>query len=176
MPDFPIVRNVDPIVLSPLNPQSLGSMMNAMGLAFPNPTAWITANKAFFIPISIAGPVTVKKMFWFNGTVSGNVDVGIYDRGGNRLVSAGSTAQAGASAVQEVDITDLLLKAGLYYLAMVMDNTTGQVELLNLSTGPAMFAGVAEMTSAFPLPATATFAAVSSARTPFVAATLRTVV
>lgn len=177
MPDFPIVKNVDPVVLSPLNPQSLGAMLNAMGYAFTGATAWATANKAIFIPYSVGGIVTVKKMFVVNGTVSGNIDVGIYDRNGVRLVSIGSTAQAGASVIQEFDIADTTLGPGLYYLACAMDNNTGQVELVGPGSAQGKSMGIFEMTSAFALPATATFASLSgTVRVPFIGAHLRTVI
>ena len=178
MPDWPIIKNIDPVVLSPLAPQSLGVVINAMGYFFSGGGAWPTANKAYFIPYSVGGIVTVRKMFVLNGpTLSGNIDVGIYDRNGVRLVSIGSTAQAGVSIIQEFDITDTLLVPGLYYLACAMDNTTGQVEIVGPGLAQGMSMGIAEEASAFPLPATATFAPISgTTRIPFVAATLRTVV
>jgi hypothetical protein len=57
-------------------------------------------------------------MLVLNGaTASGNMDVGIYDYAGTRLVSSGSTAQSGTSAFQDFDITDTLLGPGIFYLA-----------------------------------------------------------
>ena len=177
MPDWPAIENVDSLILSSLDVQSLGRVMNAMGYSFTGPTAWPTANKAYFVPVSIQNSFTIRKMLVLNGTVSGNIDVGIYDRGGARIVSMGSTAQAGANVVQEFDITDTLLQPGLYYLAAAMDNNTGQVEGIGIGLVPAMSMGVAEMTSAFPLPATATFAPLSgTVRIPYIGATPRTVV
>lgn len=175
MPDWPIIKHVDPFILSTLTPQSLGQALNAMGLALGNVAAWPVSNKAYFIPHSVSEIITIRKMFIINGTVSGNVDVGIYDRNGVRLVSIGSTAQAGASVIQEFDITDTILLPGLYYLAAAMDNTTGQVDSIGATLSIARSQGVAEMTTAFPLPATATFAAVSgTTRIPFIGATQRT--
>lgn len=177
MPDWPIIRNIDPIVFSPITPESLGASLNAMGLSM-GPVGWPTANKAFYIPISVGGIVTIRKMFIVNGaTLSGNVDVGIYDRGGVRLVSIGSTAQAGISVVQEFDITDTILKPGLYYLACAIDNATATIEHVGPALNVAMGLGIAEQTSAFPLPATATFGALTgTTRVPFIGATQRTVV
>lgn len=177
MPDFPILRNVDPIVISTASPQSLGEAWNSMGLTTAS-LAWSTANKAIYVPVSIHAPVTIVKMFVLNGaTASGNIDVGIYDRGGARLVSSGSTAQSGTSAIQEFNITDTLLQAGLYYLACAMDNNTGTLEMWTMSLAISKSLGIAEQTSAFALPATATFATVSATlRTPIIGATQRTVV
>lgn len=177
MPDFPVLRNVDPLVISPASPQSIGEMLNAMGLGLTTST-WPTANKAYFIPFSVFAPITIVKMFVINGgTASGNIDVGIYDRGGSRLVSSGSTAQSGTSAVQEFNITDTLLLPGLYYLACAMDNTTGTLDLWNPATALARVMGVVEQTSAFALPSSATFASLSGTlKFPFIGATQRPVV
>lgn len=177
MPDFPIIKNIDPIVISPAIPQSLGAILNAMGLG-AGAVAWATANKAFYMPFSVDAPVTIVKMLVINGaTVSGNIDVGIYDRGGARLVSSGSTAQSGVSAVQEFNITDTVLNPGLYYLACAMDNTTGTLEMWTPSASLSRSFGLAEQASAFALPATATFAALSGTlRFPCVGATQRSVI
>ena len=178
MPDWPISKNTDAIILSTSDQQSLGRVLGAMGFSFGASAVWPSANKAYFVPISVQGPITIRKMFVLNGdVVSGNIDVGIYDRGGARVVSIGSTAQAGTDVIQEFDIADTLLNAGLYYLACAMDNATGKIQNLGITLIAGMSMGVAEMASAFPLPTTATFAPLSgTARIPFVAATLRTVV
>lgn len=178
MSDFPVVRNVNPLILSPAIPQSLGNMLNGMGAAL-NVLAWPTANKAFYMPVSVYEPFLVAKMFVINGgTVSGNIDVGIYDRGGAKIVSSGSVAQAGASAIQEFDVVDTLLNPGLYYLACAMDNATGQLEVWNVTGGTiGRSLGLAEETTAFPLPSSATMAALTGTlRFPLVGATQRSVI
>lgn len=177
MPDFPVLRNPDLAVISPASPWSLGTAMNAMGLTSAA-SAWPTANKAYYIPVSVQYPITVAKMFVINGsTVSGNIDVGIYDAGGAKLVTSGSTAQTSGSVIQEFDIADTLLQRGLYYWACAMDNSTGTLEIWNpnLAIGRAM--GVCEQTSAFPLPATAVFALLATTlRFPVIGATPRTTI
>lgn len=177
MSDFPVVKNIDPIVISSAVPQSLGVVLNAMGFGLSS-VAWGTTNMAIYIPVSISFPVTIVKMFVINGgTASGNIDVGIYDRGGVRLVSSGSTAQAGTVAIQEFNITDTTLNPGTYYLSCALDNTTGTVEGWGLSGAIARAMGIAIQTSAFALPATATFAAISgTVRYPFIGLTQSAVV
>lgn len=177
MPDFPIIKHVDPLVISPAIPQSVGEFINtlAQSVAVSN---WPTANRAMFYPVSISSHITIVKMFVTNGgTVSGNIDVGIYDRDGVRLVSSGSTAQSGTSAIQEFNVTDTVLSPGLYYLAVALDNNTGQVDMWSINTTLARSFGCLEQTSAFPLPSTATFSnAGNSYRIALVGATQRTVV
>lgn len=128
--------------------------------------AWPTANKAFFIPITLATVVVVQKLWWINGaTASNNVDIGIYTSGGVKLVSSGSTARSGINALQSASLgTPLTLTPGAYYMALASDGTTGTNFRASLSTPNGSYTEMLMQTSAFPLPATATFAT-SSAET-----------
>jgi hypothetical protein len=83
-------------------------------------STWPTAALAMFFPTLIEQPLLVTQMTHVNGgTLAGNVDVGVYDRFGNLLVSKGGVAQAGASTIQAHDLTDTLLVPGFYYRAIV---------------------------------------------------------
>jgi hypothetical protein len=178
MPDWPITQNVESIVISGGSTDSLGPMLNAMGIALAS-AAHPEINRATFVPFSVQSPMTVVKMFTLNGsTINGNVDVGIYDANGVRLVSSGSTAHAGASVIQEFNITDTLLLPGLYYLAIASDSATATFEVWSANGAILRSLGVVgQQTTGFPLPATATFALLAGgARVPFVSATLRSVV
>lgn len=177
MPDFPSLYNVDPFVISTISPQAMGAPFNAMGLGASSATN-PTANKAFFIPFSVSKSLTVVKLSVQNGaTASGNLDMGIYDAGGSRLVSMGSIIQSGTSTIQEVNIADTVLAPGLYYLACVLDNTTGTFQFFSSSAALSKPLGILEQTSAFVLPATATFASPSGTfRVPFIAAHLRSLI
>jgi len=176
MADWPVIRNVSPVVISPASPGVLGEDLGGMGYT-PGSAAWPTANKAIFIPFPVFYPITVYKMFVENGTtLSGSIDVGIYDRGGARKISIGATAQSGTSAIQEFNITDTTLNPGLYYLAIAMDNTTGHVQ--RWGSNSVINRGIAcmEATTSFVLPSTVTFAGLSSSYLPYVAAVLRTTI
>jgi hypothetical protein len=171
----PII-NIDSLILSPASPNSIGEAINAMGLSLSSAT-WPTANKAIYVPFSLSEPFPVAKIFVINGTaVSGNIDVGVVDRGGSRRVAIGSTAQSGTTAVQEFDVTDTTLNPGEYFFTVAMDNTTGQLESWNPNSAICRALGLREQTSAFPIPSSATFAAISSSRIPFIGLTPRTVV
>lgn len=103
------------------------------------------------------------KLFAVNGTaVSGNVDIGIYDESGTRLVSSGSVAQTGTSVIQIFDITDTLLGVGLFFLAMAVDNTTAQFFRRTANAAHLRTLRVYQTASAFVLPTTVTFAAPAS--------------
>ena len=124
-------------------------------------SVWPTADLAIFVPVVLEGPTVIAQLYCVNGTVvAGNVDVGIYSVDGTRLASAGSTAQAGTSASQRFNITDIRLDAGLYYMALALsDAATATINGMTLASAElGRVVGFAQMATAFPLPAVATFA------------------
>lgn len=148
---------------------------NAAGA--PISRAWPAANRALYIPFIVGVTFVAVQMFVVNGaTVSGNIDVGIYDGSGNRLVSKGSTAQAGVSSQQAFDITDTVLLPGRYYMGVAMDNATGTLIAWGPVAGLAGSMGCLQQATAFALPATATFAAMASAFIPGVGIHSRTTI
>lgn len=122
------------------------------------------ANTALFYPIRIARAVSVKTLFTFNAAVvSGNIDVGIYDTEGNRLVSSGSAAQVGINTLQVTTLgSTLFIPRGLYFLAVAMDNTTGTLMFYGMTIPMIPGYGIRAQVAAFPLPATATYATASA--------------
>jgi len=130
-------------------------------------TTWPVASAAILLPFSIQSALTVQRCAWSNGAaVSGNVDCGIYNEDGTRVVSLGSTAQAGVNSVQTATLSASLV-AGSYFMALALDNTTGTI----LATAPASASigrcvGIQWATTFFPLGATATFANPTNAYIP----------
>lgn len=138
--------------------------------------AWPTANKALYHPIEIPSPVTIYKFWSLNGTgASGNIDIGIYDETGTRLLSTGSTAFS-ASVLQQIDVTDTVISPGRYFLAMAASSTVPTVYRAVLGSAQQYYPllGVFEQTSAFALPSSATFAEISQTYAPYFGALLRT--
>lgn len=121
--------------------------------AQPASGANLTANKALYLPFTVPWTIRVSNMEILNGTVvSGNIDLGIYDLAGNRLASNGGTAQSGISSVQSVAMSaTVTLPPGTYYMAFVMDNTTGRI-FRSAGWQEARIIGGKEQTSAYPLP------------------------
>jgi hypothetical protein len=120
-------------------------------------TAWGTANLALYLPVILGTPATVYKMGVTNGTViNGNFDLGIYDERGVKLVSTGSTAQSGASALQTVDVTDTILLPGTYYLALASNSTTATFTCATTVLLRQEATLVQEQLTAFALPSPAT--------------------
>ena len=121
---------------------------------------WPANNLAIYFPVSLEELTQVAQFWCVNGAVaSGNVDMGLYAADGTRLSSIGSTAQSGTSTLQVFDVADLVLSPGWYYVALALSSTVGTIlaaTLANAALG--RIGGLLEETSAFALPATATFA------------------
>jgi len=95
---------------------------------------WPTANRALYWPVHIPSPFLAARAFHCQaGNNTGNVDIGIYDINGNRLVSTGSTARGSTNVAQYIDITDTWLSPGDYYWAMVGSSTSGQTNGVSAS-------------------------------------------
>jgi hypothetical protein len=164
MSDWPaIILIPGPLVVA--STYSAGGMGGAFGgtIGLGSSGAFIAANRAMYQPFRLTRSFLVQVLGILNGgTVSGNIDVGIYDVAGTRLVSSGSTPQAGTSAVQSFNVTDTWIGPGLFYHAVAMDNATGQLSRVGPTTNVNIALGLAQEASAFPLPANATFAQVSA--------------
>ncbi len=118
------------------------------------------------MPISMPF-LAVKMMIYNGGTVSGNVDVGVYTSEGTKVVTSGTTAHTGTSTTQIFDITDTLLNPGLYYLACAFDNNTALIAHSgNLAINNARTVGIRQASSSFVLPTAVTFEALASAYVP----------
>lgn len=88
---------------------------------------WPANNRAIYIPIFMPARFTVARFFVANGTaVSGTFDIGLFNYEGEKLISTGSTAQAGTSVVQYVGVTDQSFPAGNYFLGIVLSTTSGR--------------------------------------------------
>lgn len=160
------VRGASDVAAPMVSPFSFGwsplSTMMALS-ALPSSGAFDTAGRAAYYPILVPTTCIIRRLWWANGsTVSAtyNVDVGVYaDSGyapGVRLVSTGSTAQGTASQIQFVDVTDVTLPPGRYWLAIVCSSTSASFFRAVLSSNAFNAAMRLDETSALPLPATAT--------------------
>jgi hypothetical protein len=100
---------------------------------------WITADLAQYIPVRIRRHVVAKK-FWFSQGATGtnNIDIGIFDRGGTKVISTGLTAKAAATDCKIVDVTDTPLKPDLYYLGMTCVSATATFIMFGISNLPVL--------------------------------------
>lgn len=161
--------------------ESMGNMMFNGGNLSLNTyasTAWPTINAAIFVPFFCPCPLTFATMFWVNGlTVTGNVDVGVYNADGTLIVHSGSTAASGASAIQLVTVTSTTINAGNYYFAMAASSVSGTYyRTLIGQTLRTKLAGLAQQSSALPLPSTATMVTVNQDYVPMVGLSTRSTI
>ena len=169
MADFP---DISPWDLTSGAVISTVQTVTGIWATLPVSTAWV-ANLAVFVPVRVPRQVTVYKLVAGCGTgTGGNCDLGIYDVSGNRLVSAGATARPGASQEVIADVTDTTIGPGIYYLALVGDDTSTFM-CFGMTLEPGRLTGAVQMASAYVLPATATYAALSNELVPSIAAYLR---
>ena len=126
MAEWPEYYMPPPPILTTLCMDSMGGALVSASASSAS-AAWSVANAGYFYPFRLTARATVYQLLFFVGdTSSGNIDMAIYDSQKNRIVSAGSTAMsATVNTIQELNITDTVLAAGDYWLAVAVDNTTG---------------------------------------------------
>ena len=122
--------------------------------------AWPTANLVIYSPLRILSRVIVRKLWFANqATATGNIDIGLYDAGGTKLVSSGSTAKAATNDEQVLDVTDTTIGPGFYYMALTCSNNTDTF-MVDADAAPldAAVGMLTETPGAFGLPTTASWA------------------
>lgn len=149
--------------IATLSPEALGYKFIGASSA----AAFPAANDALFVPVMLQRSILIRRMFSANGNVaSGNLDLGIYTLDGKRIVSKGSTAQAGVTTLQFLDIDKTHLGPGWYYMAVAMDNGTGTLRRFNISVIRQRHFGVMKAVSAFPLPLSVSLTTVTATYVP----------
>lgn len=176
MGDFSSPELITPRLVNSMSRWSAMQSMVAAGVTFGNPSsaAWPTANRAIYMPFAIPFELNVKRVFWCNGaSTTGNADMGVYSHTGARLFSIGTTARTGTSVLQYVTLgTPFLLSPGDYYMAFALDSGTGSMVRFSSSVlSDWKMTGLLQQASAFPLPASATFATMVTAMCPLMGLT-----
>lgn len=132
----------------------------AWNISLGSNSPWPTNNLVLYIPFSPPRTEDVVRVGWVNGsTASANIQVGIYDAAGNRLVTSGTVAQSGTAAVQTSTVAAVRISQGLRYYFGVAGETATTVTFQG--TGTTIVAGcgqalglMSETPGAFGLPAT----------------------
>lgn len=129
--------------------------------AAPNSAANVgSSNRAWYKAINVDNYVTVTGIRIGVAATSGNIDVGLYDSGGNKLASSGSVACPSANTKATVSFTaSVNIAPGTYYLAIVADNTTATF----VRAGTDTIMGLGYQDTAFPLPSSASLSYLSIA-------------
>ena len=163
MPDWPgfgFSRNI-------LTPFDTPDALYLLGRSASSGAVWPSASRALFIPIFVYTPVVAKRMVLFQGAIGNNIDAGIYRDDLSLVVSTGSVAMTGTlNSAQGYDITDTLLPAGRYYLALAINGTTGGNFRFAPDVQQCRLMGMFKMDAGFALPATAVPVAVTDGYVP----------
>jgi hypothetical protein len=123
--------------------------------------AYPAANTAIYVPVMVPEEQKIYHLGVEVTTQSGNLDLGVYDEVGTRLVSSGSTAVA-AAGVQSIDVTDTVIGPGICYFAMNCDNTTAAFRRVSMDAPLERVCGMQQQAvGAVTLPAIATFATIT---------------
>jgi hypothetical protein len=150
-----------PTGLVTISPWSLGAAVCCYVSAcadYANPTA----NRITYYPFRLTVPFPIRSLYMVNGSaVSGHFDVGVFTLAGAKVISTGSTVQAGINQIQAVATAETWIGPGIFYVGWVMDNAIGHI-LGSPFGGERAFMGFARQDATFPLPATATFASAST--------------
>lgn len=155
------------VTITPFSLESLGGLgdVGGSGIGGTATAQWLSADLVLLYPIVLEKPITAVSMFTLNGTTAnGNIDVGIYDKAGTRIVHNAAAAQAGTSAIQSFNIADTTFGPGLFYMAITMSSTTGT--LFRATSGVTQdlnSRGMAQATSTGSLPPILTYSALSTA-------------
>ena len=152
------------------SPEMLGTEIAALAIVAPVGAAY-PDGIAFYIPVRVESTITAKTLGCSvtNAGTSAQIDMGIYNSSGTRLVSKGLTNADATGSFQNFDITDTVLLPGLYYVGIVGTNNSAAHQGLRF-TGTLQKAFYSEaLTTGVALPATATFANPGSDYLPVVA-------
>jgi len=122
-------------------------------------SAWGTQYRAIYVPIRVTAACVVLKLGYLSAaTGTGDMDLGLYNSAGARLVSTGTITKDNSSAVVGVDITDTTISPGLYYLALNNASTTDTYCATALSAPiPCAYGVLVEELASVTLPATASW-------------------
>jgi hypothetical protein len=131
MSDYTSKGRLAPLFLGTWSPPHTDvALLRSFASAGAGALTWV-ANLAVYVPFYLPAPMPVRRVWWINGSTitTSNADVGVFNADGVRMLSAGLTALAGASAVQYATLgADKLLMPGRYYFGYVCDNTTARAQ------------------------------------------------
>lgn len=171
------VHSLPSVFLSPYSKESMAAPLRGGpgGANSPATAVYIAANRIMYYPFSIPVPVIVYRYFWCNGTTAStnNIQVGVYNGDATVRHRGTSTLAAGPSAAQFDNITDYVLPAGNYFMAIWCNGTT--THLIRSATPPRLISGAyQEAGGAGGLPSpSATFTEISSTYLPLFGLALR---
>jgi hypothetical protein len=167
---LPPVGRGGEVIISTIGDQSIGYEVKAL-ISATSGAAWPSANVGIFVPFTTPEPVTINKLWLGIATFAAcNLDIGVFQEDGTRLVSMGTTALVNNS-FNSFDITDTTLPRGRFYIGLTVDTVTAaNFRNNNPAVGICQALGVIRDTSCAPPMSTnanpATFVATTHAYIP----------
>lgn len=153
-PDVPLSR-----IITPYSRESVGPTTRNW-IPTQASGAWPSANLGLFFPFVIPDRrsfASLRAGVGNGASVTGNVDIGVYDRNFAKLASTGAVAMSGGATVQDLADLILTLGPGLYYLGMSCSSASTNIYMTTGYPGGSLAAvGCFQMASAHPLPTTVT--------------------
>lgn len=140
-------------LIGTLSWEALGEdLLGISGATFASATH-PAANRGIGFPFEIGDPYFVQKVWWMNGTTASTdtVDVAVYTEAGgasSRLVAGGGAVASGASTIQAIDSTDVLLMPGRYWCVHAQSGVTATTVASVPAIALVRACGVAQMASA----------------------------
>lgn len=174
--DFPPSYRPSEVLIGPASMCALGAELGGMAATIASAT-YPAANRALGYMFCLSDYFLVRKVWWANGTTAttDNADVGVYtEDGATLLVSAGATAISGATTLQEVDVTDTLLKPGRYWCVYNQNGVTATPICYGLAIPNVRAMGWTQFAGAVPLGSTFTPAAIAAVGVPYFGIASRT--
>ena len=119
--------SLPPVFLSSISVFALGGRIPA-GVN-PSSAAWSATNRMVYVPFTMPQTAVVYRYFWANGATAStnNLQVAVYTTAFSRVNVGTSTLSSGANVCQFDNITDYVLPAGNYYMALWCSGTTATV-------------------------------------------------
>jgi hypothetical protein len=163
-------QNPDLLRVLGLDMHGFGSKIPFIAIGASASVVWGTANLARYMPFTLTDYYTVQAAWFLTGTCAAKTAyMGIYTVDGRAvwLSSAFTTASDTINIVTTGGLP-ILLPPGSYYLALSFTSTTttGVFCVSGSRVGRVRLFGLLQQDTAAPLPATATFAAATSALIP----------
>jgi hypothetical protein len=142
----------------------------------PGEAAWPVTNLALYIPFNLEGSATLTSIGLVIGGIGNLFDLGIYNESGVALYRSGGVARSASGF--RTSTTSLALGRAIYYVGVSSNDVSSIIARANTTRlGSSAWCfdaiGIKQEASAYPLPATATFASPSNSYIPFVVLTLQ---
>lgn len=164
------------VFISPFSPEGYGAQLRAVNTTAIATAAYPAVQRALFFPFRTYRQETVYRFFWVNGTTAStdNLQVGVYTNAGNSIKLGTSTTATGVSQAQFDNISDFVLPAGSYLMAIWSSGTTTHLIRAAPTSRFGRAMGAFQQSSlASGLPTTATLALNSSSYVPIFGLALR---